>query len=156
MGERRNSLYTAKQSVGEGWKKSSMDATTTRHIPRHAGMNPKMVWNHRLSRFETIGKFYFNTCSALEAPPLVLLTIFDVLKFFINKNVLKIKITNNKHDSSYSDKLKFKISIHTIIRWLSEAQQIVLNLCEWHPIWRTFYVVDQRRFNQLKPRALIR
>ena len=90
-----------------------MDTTTTRHIPRHVGMNSKMVWNQWLSRFKIIGKFYFNTCSALKAPPLVLLTFYDFLKIYMYKDVVKIKITKNKHDSSYSDKLKFKISIHT-------------------------------------------
>ena len=42
-----------------------------------------------------------------------------------------------------------------IMRWLRKAQQIIVNLCAHHPIWRTFYLVDLPRINQLTLWALI-
>ena len=44
--------------------------------------------------------FKFYTCSAFRAPSLIPFPLYDILKIYIYKDVLKIKITNNKHDSS--------------------------------------------------------
>ena len=51
--------------------------------------------------------------------------------------------------------LSFRMPPQIIMRRLNEAQQIFLNLSDHHPIWRTFYVVDQVRLSRLKPRVLI-
>ena len=54
--------------------------------------------------------FKFYTCSAFRAPSLIPFPLYDILKIYIYKDVLKIEITNNKHDSSYSYGLKCKFS----------------------------------------------